>query len=482
MNKRIFKNIISSLLAVCIVGTSCFVPTTPITLELDSSEVYNIVEAETNTEVVQEAFTQAVTETTTQVENTTSEETTKKKSTYTAKKNVVTEKASGDKKKDEDKGSDKVIDNSLIENNNVSDKDKIEEHVDNNKPSDHVKPDVQSSDFWEAKNINYQFANTSNAVGWKQYGNNMYYLDYNHQPLKGLQKIGGNDKRNYYFNEYGAKASLVGIDVSRHNGNIDWNKVKNDGIDYAIIRVGFRGYGTSTPYKPVKIDDKFEQNMAGAKAAGIPVGIYFYSQAINVDEAMEEAGACIQYAKQYDVKLPIYFDTEFACGDRSGRADKLTRSERTEIAVAFCESIKNAGYTPGVYASKSFFYDNLDYSRLKGYQIWVAHYTQGKTDFKHDYRMWQYTSNGTVNGISGKTDLNISLYDYVNKSDMTNKGKNTLLLNNDEFNLYTTIDKLLTDLKNNKTDENITKVKQFIDSVSNAKVKEAFTKSYDEII
>lgn len=480
MNKQLVKKIVANTLAVCVVGTCCAIPTDAFKQKNDALKA---VEAETITETTTETTTEITTETTTAP--TTTQETTRAKSSYKAKSDVKTQKATGDKKKDEDKGSDKVIDNSLKEDSKVPDKDKIDEHEDTNKPvepSKPVDPDDINTDYWKAKNINYQFANTSNAVGWKQYGDNVYYLDKNHKPMKGMQRIGSNNKRNYYFNDYGAKASLVGIDVSQHNGSINWNKVKNDGIDYAIIRVGFRGYGTLSPHKPVMIDDRVEQNLAGANAAGIPIGIYFYSQAINVDEAMEEAGACIKYAKKYNVKLPIYFDTEFACSDRSGRADKLSKAARTEIAVAFCESIKNAGYTPGVYASKYFYYDDLDFSRLKNYQIWVAHYTQGKTDFKYNYRMWQYTSSGSVSGISGHTDMNISFYDYIHKTDMKNNGKNTLLLNNNEFKLYVSADKALTKLKNDKTDDNATKAKQFIDDIRDTQIKNAFLKAYNEIM
>lgn len=500
MTKRTIKKIIASALALCVVGTGCAIPSVSAKLQNKSEEETSEVTIETTEASTEEVF-ETTTETTTSkpVVQTTTQATTNQKSTYKAKTNVKTQKATGNKKKDEDKGSDKVIDNSLKEDNKVSDKDKIEEHEDSNRPipskpikpdkptvpetptKPNINPDDIKTDYWKAENINYQFANTTNKVGWTQYGDNMYYLDKNHKPLKGLQRIGGSEKRNYYFNDYGAKASLVGIDVSRHNGTINWNKVKNDGIDYAIIRVGFRGYGTSSPHKPVMIDDKVEQNLAGAKAAGIPVGLYFYSQAINVDEAMEEAGACIQYAKKYNIKLPIYFDTEFACGDRSGRADKLSKALRTEIAVAFCESIKNAGYTPGVYASKYFYYDNLDFSRLENYQIWMAHYTQGKTDFKYNYRMWQYTSSGSVSGISGRTDMNISFYDYVHKTDMKNNGKNTLLLNNNDYRLYLSTDVALTNLKNNHTTANATKAKQLIDSIKDTKIKDAFLKSYKEI-
>ena len=161
--------------------------------------------------------------------------------------------------------------------------------------------------------------------------------------------------------------------------------------DYAIIRVGFRGYGTSDPVKPVMQDKNVEQNIRGALAAGLDVGLYFFSQAINEGEALEEAGACVNMAREYNITYPIYFDTEFATSSHTGRADTLSRSKRTDLAVAFCEAVKNAGYTAGVYASKTFFYDELQFSRLQNYAIWVAHYTSKETDFKYSYGAWQYS-------------------------------------------------------------------------------------------
>lgn len=386
-----------------------------------SAEALAIAEAPTMTEQEEtetETETELLTETTTG-ETTATETTTKIK--YKANTKVHTVVASGDKKKDQDKGNDKVMDDSLQDDKPLSEGDKIPEHNDSI-PVDPT-PQPQPSN---KKRTQYYFADPSGATGWKTYGSDLFYFDEStHQPLKGLQKING---KNYYFNNYGAKASLVGIDVSQHNGKLDWNKIKDNGVDYAIIRVGFRGYGIESAYKPVRMDRLVEENIRGAKAAGIPIGLYFYSQAISVEEALEEAGACVNIANKYGVTYPIYFDTEFATNDRHGRADKLSSRDRTNYAVAFCEAVRNAGYTPGVYASKDFFYHNLEFSRLRNYEIWVAHYTsrKGGTDFKYSHEMWQYTEKGSIAGSSKCTDVNISYYDYKNRTNMKQNGKNVI--------------------------------------------------------
>lgn len=273
--------------------------------------------------------------------------------------------------------------------------------------------------------LDLQYINKSNLSGYQNIGNTLYCFDNNHNPVSGYKDING---VKYYFNEYGAQACKIGIDVSKHNGNINWNKVKAAGIDYAIIRVAYRGYESGA----LNLDYKFEENIKGATAAGVDVGIYVYSQAVNVSEALEEASAAVKYAQRYNVTYPIYFDTEYSTGERNGRADRIPKSLRTDLAIAFCEAVKNSGYKAGVYASKSFFSDELQFSRISSYQIWVAHYTSQTTNFKYKYQMWQYTDKGRIDGIPNNTDINISLYDYKNGSDMANIGSNLILLNSDD--------------------------------------------------
>ena len=151
----------------------------------------------------------------------------------------------------------------------------------------------------------------------------------------------------------------------------------------------------------------FSKNVLGAIANKIDVGIYFYTQAITIDEAKEEARFVLNLIKKYGIKLtyPIAIDTELSNANPqySGRADNLSKQERTKIVKAFCDTIKNAGYIPMIYANKYWLNDNLDMSKLSSYDIWLAHYTE-KTDYKGNYTMWQYTSTGKVDGISGNVD------------------------------------------------------------------------------
>ncbi len=197
---------------------------------------------------------------------------------------------------------------------------------------------------------------------------------------------------------------VKGIDVSKYQYNIDWNAVKASGIDFAIIRVGYRGYGTGALVE----DPYFRKNIKGANAAGVKVGLYFYSQAVNETEAVEEASMVIRLIQETGgrVSYPIYFDTEKVAGD-TGRADGISRDQRTRNAVAFCNAIQNAGYRAGVYSYASWFYNNLNMASLTGYSIWIAQY-RDNLDFKYNYDIWQYTSSGTVPGISTRVDMNVS--------------------------------------------------------------------------
>lgn len=253
----------------------------------------------------------------------------------------------------------------------------------------------------------------------------LFDFDSSHNPIRGHKAI---SDVQYYFNDNGALSSMVGIDVSHHNGKIDWAAVRAAGVDFAIIRVGFRGYGDKGT---LKLDSRFNENVEGALNNGIQVGVYFYSQAVTVYEAVEEASVAVNYSRKYNITLPIYFDTEFSNSEHSGRADRLTASQRTNIAVAFCEAVKNAGYKPGIYASKTFYTDELNFSRLSNYEIWVAHYTSETTDFKYDYKVWQYTPKGRVNGIPNDTDINIALFDYGNNDDMSDRGGSVAFFDSD---------------------------------------------------
>ncbi len=196
----------------------------------------------------------------------------------------------------------------------------------------------------------------------------------------------------------------MGIDVSKWNKEIDWDKVKAAGVEFAIIRVGYRGYTSGSLIE----DPYFADNIRGATNAGIPVGVYFFSQAITPVEAVEEASMVIEMCKNYRLLYPIFLDSESTGG--KGRADNLTVERRTELSAAFLETIKNAGYDAGIYGARNWFGKQLEMSRLDNYIVWLAEYREVPL-YSGYYQMWQYSSKGSVDGISGNVDLNIS---YLN--------------------------------------------------------------------
>lgn len=198
-----------------------------------------------------------------------------------------------------------------------------------------------------------------------------------------------------------SKNGVLGIDVSKWQKEIDWDKVKNEGVDFAIIRCGYRGSVTGSLVE----DPYFEQNIKGARAAGIKVGVYFFTQAVNEVEAVEEASMVISLVRDYELQYPVFIDTEGAGGN--GRADSLNVEERTAVCEAFCTTVKNAGLEAGVYASRNWYNNKLTASTLESYAIWLAEYRSVPL-YQGYYQMWQYTSKGKINGINGNVDLNVS--------------------------------------------------------------------------
>ena len=193
----------------------------------------------------------------------------------------------------------------------------------------------------------------------------------------------------------------VGIDVSKWNGIIDWDKVKNAGVQFAIVRAGYRGSVTGSLVE----DPQFVANMKGAAAAGIPVGVYFFTQATDEKEAVEEASAVLELIRDFQLSYPVFIDTEGAGGN--GRADGLGAETRTLVCEAFCRTVENAGYTAGVYASRNWYNNNLQTARLENYHIWLAEYRSVPL-YQGYYKTWQYTSKGKVDGIEGRVDINIT--------------------------------------------------------------------------
>ena len=196
-------------------------------------------------------------------------------------------------------------------------------------------------------------------------------------------------------------------DVSKHQGNIDWTKVAADGVEFAFIRVGLRGYGTEG--KLVE-DEYFEQNVKGALQAGIKVGVYFYSQAITDEELLEEANLVLEKVKPYNIELPIVFDVEKVSGGK-GRANELSVEERTRLTALFCQTIQDAGYKPMIYHNMEMGTLMLDLGQLEQYDKWFAYYNDDLY-YPYAYKVWQYSEKGAVDGINEEVDLNIWFGDF----------------------------------------------------------------------
>lgn len=197
-----------------------------------------------------------------------------------------------------------------------------------------------------------------------------------------------------------------GIDVSKYQGEIDWEAVKNDGIDYAVIRVGIRGYSEGG----IMEDEYFRRNMEGAIANGIPVGVYFFTQAVNEEEALEEADYVIEMLQGYQLTYPVYLDIEDVKKEDC-RTNSLTVEERTNNAKVFLERIREAGYEPALYGNMKSFLLMVDLASLEQYDKWFAGYTL-PIYYPYEYKMLQYSEKGRVAGVPGAVDVNICFKDY----------------------------------------------------------------------
>ncbi len=241
--------------------------------------------------------------------------------------------------------------------------------------------------------------------GWKEYEGGQYYLLDNGNLLTGLHLIDG---KLHYFNINGQHASSLGIDVSYHNKGINWDAVCAQGIDFAIIRLGYRGWETGLLHD----DTCFEQNLRGAKAAGIKVGVYIYSTAINAKEAEAEAALVLTRLNGFPLDMPVYLDTEQSGEYPGGRADRLNKVRRYEIISAFCRTIRDGGYDVGVYSGQNYLKNHVAFHTLDANPVWLASYTRDNKlpEFPYEYDMWQFTDRGVVAGIRGVADMNV-IYD-----------------------------------------------------------------------
>ena len=261
---------------------------------------------------------------------------------------------------------------------------------------------------WIEKNGKRYFSNSEGELyrsRFISFGNIYYYMD-----SKGAVIVGS-----FYYNgeaysteQDGAVKELMGpvgsrslgIDVSYAQGFIDWEKVARAGIKFAYIRASYRGYGTGR----IVPDEWFERNIKGAIAAGIKVGVYFFSQAINAEEGREEADYIINQVKKYKISLPIAIDTEYVSAPNA-RANSISKEIRTEAVKAFCARVYERRYTALIYASTSWLNNQLDMSKLSIYKVWVAQYYSHVT-YGGEFQCWQYTSSGSVPGINGRVDMN----------------------------------------------------------------------------
>ena len=241
--------------------------------------------------------------------------------------------------------------------------------------------------------------------GWRtENGKTYYYAQDTNKKVTGLRSIDG---KLYYFDANGVKQDNVtfGIDVSKYQSGLDWDKIKKSGVSFVIIRIGYRGYGAAGNL--VK-DPMFEEHFTNARNAGLKVGVYFFTQAVNEAEAQEEADGCNWALNGRMLDYPIFYDTEASTAPRgTGRADGLGVEDRTKCAIAFCERVKELGYKPGVYASTTWYRKRVNYNTLRSrYTIWNAHYGVSSSPIGCD--MWQGTRTAHINGYSGELDANIS--------------------------------------------------------------------------
>ncbi len=211
------------------------------------------------------------------------------------------------------------------------------------------------------------------------------------------------DENDWMSYRVGRHSAILGVDVSAYQEDVDWQKVADSGIRFAMIRAGYRGYAKEGVIMP---DRKFEQNIQGALDAGLEVGVYFFSQAISEEEAKEEAEYVLSAIEKYDVTYPVAFDWERIAGSSTARTNGLAPEQVTKCAEAFCEEVADAGYTPVVYFNQDLGYLGYQLDRLKDYTFWLAEYN-ARPSFYYHFDLWQYTHEGKVPGIQGYVDLNL---------------------------------------------------------------------------
>ncbi len=233
------------------------------------------------------------------------------------------------------------------------------------------------------------------------------YLTKNTYDFKNLSESANLRK----YTDNGKKISRVGVDISKHNGQVNFNSIKAAGVDYVMLRLGARGYSTGQ----LSLDDNFVENMEAAIEAGLDIGVYFYSQAISQDEVMQEANFVIQNLEPYraHITYPVAFDMEKVAND-TARIDGLSRDDKTAIAATFLSGMQAAGYIPMVYGNKEWLIKNIDLAKLQDYDVWLSQ-EQDIPDYPYQFAMWQYTTTGVLNGVTGDASLNLCFVDYSDR-------------------------------------------------------------------
>ncbi len=213
------------------------------------------------------------------------------------------------------------------------------------------------------------------------------------------------------YTENGKKMSYVGADISKHNGRVNFNGMKAAGVDFVMIRLGARGYSTGQ----ISLDENFVENIEGAIEAELDIGIYFFSQAINQEEATQEANFIVQNLEPYKehITYPIAFDMETVSNDKT-RIDGLSRDAKTEVAGNFLNCIQAAGYTPMIYGNKEWLIKSIDLTKLQDFDVWLSQ-DADTPDYPYQFAMWQYTTTGILNGITGDANLNLCFISYSDR-------------------------------------------------------------------
>lgn len=211
-----------------------------------------------------------------------------------------------------------------------------------------------------------------------------------------------------YF-EDSRQVSHLGVDISKYNGDVDFKKLKKAGVEFVMIRVGARGYGSGQ----LMMDERYTEYMEGASEAGLDIGVYFYSQAISDAEIKEEAQFVLDALEPYDILYPVAYDMELVPNDTS-RIEGLTRDNRTNIAKTFLDTLQSEGYKTILYGKKEWLLLKLDLTQMTGYDVWLSQ-EKDVPDYPYAFTMWQYTTTGEIDGIEGDVDMDICFVDYSEK-------------------------------------------------------------------